>query len=187
MALYASYCPYCGETSFAAWGDKNCKKCGKNFLKNSRVDQVIFLQQSKEKQEEIIHELKEKILLNNPNLTHEIELEKENTIKQKEVEEKNTILNQQMLNLNEIYALNDLYEYDVDTVIDSFTGNAKKEKIIKSLNTHAVQGWRLIAVTTNELGKNAAMLVANSLGIGTNSSVDQTILIYERRIKKAEQ
>lgn len=31
------------------------------------------------------------------------------------------------------------------------------------------------------------MLVANTLGIGTNSTVDQTILIYERRIKKAEQ
>lgn len=153
MALYASYCLYCGESSFAPWGEKTCSKCGKSFLKNSRVDQGVFLQQSKERQEEIINELKEKMFLNNPNLTNEIEIEKNNSIRQKEVEEKNTMINQQMLNLDEIYALNDLYEYDVDTIIDSFTGNVKMEKIVGSLNRHAVQGWRLKAVTTNELGK----------------------------------
>lgn len=46
-------------------------------------------------------------------------------------------------------------------------------KIVNSLNSHAIQGWRLKAATTN--------------GLNTIGEQDITILIYERKIKKMHQ
>lgn len=70
------------------------------------------------------------------------------------------------------------YEYVVDVIYDKADGAANQEAIERVLDSRSRDGWRLVAVSSNELGKNA-MSVA---GFGVNSTVDQTLLYFEREI-----
>lgn len=51
---------------------------------------------------------------------------------------------------------------------------------------YAGDGWRLHSVVVNEAGKNASSTSMGGLTVGTNSTIDVTILIFERCIKPAE-
>ena len=51
------------------------------------------------------------------------------------------------------------------------------------LSTHALQGWKLHSIYSNELGKNALRI----LGFGVNSTACEDVLIFERRIEKPSQ
>ena len=70
------------------------------------------------------------------------------------------------------------YEYVVDVIYDKADGAANQEAIERVLDSRSRDGWRLVTVSSNELGKNA-MSVA---GFGVNSTVDQTLLYFEREI-----
>ncbi len=65
------------------------------------------------------------------------------------------------------------YEYKTVLVSDNEdTGAVNSEKIELTLCKLALEGWRLKTAITNEVGHN--------VGVMTNSTVNNTILIFER-------
>lgn len=81
------------------------------------------------------------------------------------------------MNVNE---LEGYYEYDVLSVSDDEYGNLDKVGLKNYLNKMGKQGWRLKAVTSNELGKTARHVGIGGFGGGTNATIEETILIFER-------
>lgn len=76
-------------------------------------------------------------------------------------------------------SFNEFYEYEVVTIINENHGTIDKEKMMKILADHAMKGWRLHTIYSNELGKNALSI----MGFGTNSTACEDVLIFERRIQ----
>ncbi len=67
------------------------------------------------------------------------------------------------------------YEYKVISLSDNNTGSVNTYELSDILNNLGRQGWRLRSAYTNELGVNQSF--------GTNSTMDQNVLILERFIK----
>lgn len=88
-------------------------------------------------------------------------------------------------NENRIQALeyNALYEYTTVYLTDSRSGILDKNSLDATLQEHAAQGWRLHSVVSNEVGKNVSSTSFGGVSMGTNSTIDVTILIFERCIK----
>lgn len=83
------------------------------------------------------------------------------------------------------YALADAeesYEYDVITILNENHGRIDKNKMRTVLSQKAREGWRLHTVYSNELGKNALMV----LGLGHNATACEDVLVFERKIKKKD-
>ena len=72
------------------------------------------------------------------------------------------------------------YEYDVVTILNEGHGRIDTSKMRTILAQKAAQGWKLHTVYSNELGKNALMI----LGLGVNSTACEDVLIFEREIEK---
>ncbi|MBE5922720.1 MAG: DUF4177 domain-containing protein [Lachnospiraceae bacterium] len=85
--------------------------------------------------------------------------------------------------VNYAKSFNEFYEYDVVTIINENHGTIDKEKMMKILSDHAKNGWKLHTIYSNELGKNALMI----LGFGMNSTACEDVLIFERRIQNFEE
>lgn len=83
-------------------------------------------------------------------------------------------------------SINDLYEYEVVSITDDVTGAIDVNRLSAILKIYASEGWRLKTTITNEIGKNSVGVAFGSVGSGTNATIDQTILIFERRIETAE-
>ena len=66
-------------------------------------------------------------------------------------------------------------EYDYIVVPNKSDGSTDKEKIEKIIRNHAMQGWRLITMYSNEIGKNAIA--------GVNATMCEDIMVFERCIK----
>lgn len=78
---------------------------------------------------------------------------------------------------------NPYYEYEVVTVDDLSNGRIDDIRLGNIIKEYARKGWRLHTVFSNELGKRSSMTTVGSIGVGTNSTVDQTVLIFERCIR----
>lgn len=87
--------------------------------------------------------------------------------------------------LTEKIKINDLYEYDVVTITDKSTGAMDVVSLRKVLSEHGKLGWRLVNSFTNEIGVNRSSTSFAGYSSGTNATIDQTILIFERCIKRA--
>ena len=74
------------------------------------------------------------------------------------------------------------YEYKAISVFDQ-NGVANVDRLTETMNHMALQGWRLRTVVTNEVGKEAISIGIGGFGGGVNSTVDQTVLIFERKVK----
>lgn len=74
------------------------------------------------------------------------------------------------------------WEYRVIKVQDQngwfSNGAVNAEAMVKELNHLGANGWHLVSAYTNELGKN----LVSAGGIGINSTCDEHILIFERKI-----
>ena len=81
-------------------------------------------------------------------------------------------------------ALNDLYEYIVVSVRDNSSGGTDITEIAKVLGKYSQEGWRLVNTFTNELGVNSSSVSFGGISAGTNATIDQTIMIFERCIKR---
>jgi transcription initiation factor TFIIIB Brf1 subunit/transcription initiation factor TFIIB len=79
------------------------------------------------------------------------------------------------------YALSkgEFYEYDVETSISKEGGMINTTEIVEILNQRARDGWRLHTMYSNTLGVNAMRI----LGIGTNETISQATMIFERKIE----
>ena len=90
---------------------------------------------------------------------------------------------------NDIQALidsNPSYEYTVVNFYDNQTGVLDTQELQDILLKYSVLGWRLKTVISNELGKNASMIAVGGIGLGTNSTLDQHVLIFERMLRPAK-
>lgn len=72
------------------------------------------------------------------------------------------------------------YEYEVIIISDDQNGHLNKVHLKNRLNEMGRNGWRLKAVTSNELGKNTSHVGIGGFGGGTNATIEETILIFER-------
>lgn len=182
MAQYAAFCDKCGEFSDVQWGAKTCPKCGYKKLNVSRVDSNQFHYMSKEDQYNVFD-------LNLDTIDEDrLARVQEEEDAQKSIEEqqaKNDAaieyanrFRSRMVDMEHIFSINDMYEYDICVVRDTMSGSANIEGINKTLNEYASKGWRLKAIYSNELGKNSIA--------GINSTIDQAVMIFERRIKKSD-
>jgi len=80
--------------------------------------------------------------------------------------------------------LNDIYEYDVVVIRDNATGGMDILKLTAVLREHGEMGWRLVNTFTNELGANSSGFSGYGVSYSTNATIDQTILIFERCVKR---
>ena len=79
------------------------------------------------------------------------------------------------------------YEYTTVYLRDSQSGGVDIISLDSALKRYAEQGWRLHSVLTNEVGKNTSSGSFGGVTSGINSTIDETILIFERCIKLAGQ
>jgi len=75
------------------------------------------------------------------------------------------------------------YKYTTLSLIDSDGGYLSPEQITQLLNDYALDGWHLVSAYTNELGHKSTSGGIGGFSTGTNSTVDQHILIMEKFIK----
>ncbi len=75
------------------------------------------------------------------------------------------------------------YEYKVLNVYDQKGGIINSEQIMAQLNYFGRQGWHLRCAFTNELGRNSSSVGLGGFSVGTNSTIDQSVLILERFLK----
>ena len=87
--------------------------------------------------------------------------------------------------LESIIEGNDLYEYDVVTVTDH-NGRTDISSLKKTLIRYSVQGWRLKSAFTNEIGANMIGTGIVGVGVGSNTTSDEVVLIFERKIRSAK-
>jgi len=87
--------------------------------------------------------------------------------------------------LTEKIKINDLYEYDVVTITDKSTGAMDVVSLQNVLSERGKLGGRLVNSFTNEIGINRSSTSYAGYTSGTNATIDQTILIFERCIKRA--
>ena len=115
--------------------------------------------------------------------------EKEKLRKEKEEARKKEIQRiqeeQRKQQLGQIADLNDVYEYLVLSVVDDNSGAANTDYISDLINNHAKDRWRLHSIFTNEIGKNSSSSGYGGMSSGTNATIDQTIIVLERRKTQA--
>lgn len=81
---------------------------------------------------------------------------------------------------------NPYYEYDCVVVPNLSDGSTDKERIQEIVASHAMQGWRLVTMYSNELGKNSMGVAVAGIGGATNSTMCEDVLMFERCIKAGE-
>lgn len=77
-----------------------------------------------------------------------------------------------------------LYEYATEIIMDNRSGGINQSSLNYTLEKYAKEGWRLHTALTNEAGKNTSSIGYGGVSVGTNATIDQTILIFERMISK---
>lgn len=82
--------------------------------------------------------------------------------------------------IKEAYSKNDIYEYDVVSIIDDNTGAVNIDLLRKTLELHGLEGWRLVNTVSNEIGHNLSRHGVGGFSSGTNATIDQMLLIFER-------
>ena len=75
------------------------------------------------------------------------------------------------------------YEYTTLSLVDDDGGGLATTQVTQLLNDYALDGWRLVSAYANELGHNSTSGGFGGFSTGTNSTVDQHILILERFIR----
>ena len=83
----------------------------------------------------------------------------------------------------EVAAFNPLYEYAVETVRDYNDGSTDTASIRRILSQYASRGWRLHKTMVNEIGRISNSSGAAGFTSGTNATIEETILIFERCVK----
>lgn len=81
---------------------------------------------------------------------------------------------------------NPFYEYDYIVVPNKSDGSTDKERIQEVIASHATQGWRLVTMYSNELGKNSMGVAVAGVGGGTNTTMCEDVMVFERCIKNGE-
>ena len=76
------------------------------------------------------------------------------------------------------------YEYTTARIIDNADGSTYQMQLQSVLMEYANAGWKLHSVITNEIGKNVSSVRIGGVTGGTNATMDEVILIFERMISR---
>ena len=88
------------------------------------------------------------------------------------------------LSEDKILELNDVFEYDVVSILDKEHGGVDVERMSEVIAAHASKGWRLIFTFPNEIGHDSSLSELAGVSVGINSTIDQNILIFERCVRR---
>lgn len=89
--------------------------------------------------------------------------------------------------MGDVFDNNDLYEYEIESITDSATGYINKGELKELLTRYASKGWRLKFALTNELGINKSSVGYGGFAAGTNATIDETLLIFERKVRTSSE
>ena len=161
-------CPHCHEYYFG--NPDQCPKCFYDF----KLKRVISQKELRELQLQRQQEREQLRKQDELNRHKEEEINRQHELQAKE---------------HRIQALehNALYEYTTVYLAESRSGILDKTSLDTALAQHAAQGWKLHSILTNEAGKNASSVGFGGIAVGTNATMDVTILIFERCVKLAGQ
>lgn len=76
------------------------------------------------------------------------------------------------------------YEYTTARIIDNADGSTNQMQLQSVLMEYANAGWKLHSVITNEIEKNVSSVSIGRFTGGTNATMDEVILIFERMISR---
>lgn len=72
------------------------------------------------------------------------------------------------------------WEYKVLSLIDGDSGAIMPDRLETAINDLGLDGWRLRCSYANEVGRNSSSTGVYGVSNGTNATIDQNILIFER-------
>ena len=75
------------------------------------------------------------------------------------------------------------YEYKVISLVDEDGGYIDIKQLTTNLNALGVEGWHLVSAYSNEIGHTSSSSGYGGYSTGTNATVDQNILIFERFVR----
>ena len=75
------------------------------------------------------------------------------------------------------------YEYKVISLVDEDGGYIDIKQLTANLNALGIEGWRLVSAYSNEIGHTSSSSGFSGYSTGTNATVDQNILIFERFVR----
>ncbi|MDE6426770.1 MAG: hypothetical protein K2K89_11650 [Ruminococcus sp.] len=82
-------------------------------------------------------------------------------------------------------------DYAVESVRDTRSGGTNFDALAKILRKRSETGWRLVNTFTNEIGVNSTSVTIGNYTGGTNATIDQIVMIFERPMsmtdKKAQE
>lgn len=78
--------------------------------------------------------------------------------------------------------INARYEYAVESVVDN-GGATNIRQMSELINSYARQGWHVKSIFTNELGHNASSVSVGMVGSGTNYTVDEVVIVFEKCVQ----
>lgn len=87
----------------------------------------------------------------------------------------------------EVAPFNAVYEYAVESIQDNSDGSANTALISAIISNYASRGWRLHKTMVNEIGRTSQSSGVGGFSTGTNATIEQTILIFERCVKPLQQ
>lgn len=120
---------------------------------------------------------------------HALKAQEELELKEKQAAEeqrKQIIEQQEEQQKQDILDMNAQYEYKVIKISDNKDGDISSDLIEMNLNIMAQSGWRLVNSFSNEIGKNAESFGFGGVSVGSNATVGEVVLIFERCIKLAK-
>ena len=74
------------------------------------------------------------------------------------------------------------WEYKILSLYDNSTGSLEIASLEGTINDLGKEGWHLRCAFTNELGHNSNSGGIMGLSVGTNATIDQNVLVFERFI-----
>ena len=166
-------CPNCNE-----WIGDNadvCFNCNYDFVSKKIISANVIKQREEQRMECIRKERERQIAVERKERERQIAFEKQKN------EVYRSFQSARSADLTEKVKINDLYEYDVVTIRDNKVGSTDISSLRAELDKRGREGWRLVNTFTNELGVNSSSFA----GYGTNATIDEVVLIFERCIKRA--
>ena len=75
------------------------------------------------------------------------------------------------------------YEYKVISLVDKDGGYIDANELMLNLNSLGIEGWHLVSAYSNEIGHTSSSSGFGGYSTGTNATIDQNILIFERFVR----
>ena len=159
------------EIRFEMFIDREGGKRGiktKGFLKDAIADEDV---------ERAVKEFKEYEATESPEAQRKKREEEERLRKEKEEREERERADRAIANAG------GLWEYKVISLIDEDSGGISPARLEAIMNSLGSYGWHLKVAYANEVGRNSNSSGSFGSYSGTNATIDQNILIFERFIK----